>query len=89
MLGVDAPVSLLVVREILVQALLAVVLAFAVYPLVRRALGAALIDYQPSSRPARAGADAPPRRRAAAVEPRARRARDAATGAPRSTEASS
>ena len=50
MLGVDAPVSLLVVREIVVQALLAVALAFAVYPLVRRALGAALVDYQPSSR---------------------------------------
>jgi rod shape-determining protein MreD len=50
MLGVDAPVSLLVVREILVQSLLATVLAFAVYPLVRRALGAALVDYQPKSR---------------------------------------
>jgi rod shape-determining protein MreD len=50
MLGVDAQVSLLVVREILVQSLLAVVLGFAVYPLVRRALGAALVDYQPSSR---------------------------------------
>jgi rod shape-determining protein MreD len=50
MLGVDAPVSLLVVREILVQALLATALAFAVYPLVRRALGAALVDYQPRSR---------------------------------------
>jgi rod shape-determining protein MreD len=55
MLGVDAPVSLLVVREILVQALLAVLLAFAVYPLVRRALGAALVDYQPSSRLLAAG----------------------------------
>ncbi len=50
MLGVEAPVSLLVVREILVQALLAVALAFAVYPLIRRALGAALIDYKPSRR---------------------------------------
>jgi rod shape-determining protein MreD len=50
MLGVDAPVSLLVVREILLQGLFAVVLAFAVYPLVRRALGAALIDFKPSSR---------------------------------------
>jgi rod shape-determining protein MreD len=55
MLGVDAPVSLLVVREILVQALLAVLLAFAVYPLVRRALGTALVDYQPSSRLLAAG----------------------------------
>jgi rod shape-determining protein MreD len=50
MLGVDAPVSLLVVREILVQALLAIGLGFAVYPLVRRVLGAALIDYTPPSR---------------------------------------
>ncbi len=50
MLGVNAPVSLLVVREIVVQALLAILLTFAVYPLVRRALGAALVDYQPSSR---------------------------------------
>jgi rod shape-determining protein MreD len=50
MLGVDAPVSLLVVREILVQALLAVALAFAVYPLVRRALRPALVDYAPSGR---------------------------------------
>ncbi|HEY8001838.1 MAG TPA: rod shape-determining protein MreD [Solirubrobacterales bacterium] len=55
MLGVDAPVSLLVVREILLQGLFAVVLAFAVYPLVRRALGAALIDYKPSSRLLSAG----------------------------------
>ena len=50
MLGVDATVSLLVVREILVQALLATLLAFPLYPLVRRALGAALVDYQPRSR---------------------------------------
>ena len=50
MLGVDAPVSLLVIREILVQSLLATLLAFAVYPLVRRVLGSALVDYQPTSR---------------------------------------
>lgn len=55
MLGVDAPVSLLVVREILVQSLLAVAMGFAVYPLVRRALGPALIDYRPSSRLLAAG----------------------------------
>jgi rod shape-determining protein MreD len=51
MLGVDAPVSLLVVREIVLQGLFAVGFAFAVYPLVRRGLGAALIDYKPASRP--------------------------------------
>ncbi len=50
MLGVDAPVSLLVVREIFVQGLLGAALGFAVYPLVRRALGPALIDYKPSGR---------------------------------------
>lgn len=50
MLGVDAPVSLLVVREILVQGLLGGLLGFAVYPLVRRVLGPALVDYKPSSR---------------------------------------
>jgi len=48
MLGVDAPVSLLVVREILVQGLLGGLLGFAVYPLVRRVLAPALIDYKPS-----------------------------------------
>jgi rod shape-determining protein MreD len=50
MLGVDAPVSLLVVREILVQALLAIGLGFGVYPLLRRVLAPALIDYQPTER---------------------------------------
>ena len=48
MLGVDAPVSLLVVREILVQGLVAVILAFGVYPLVRRILRPALVDYKPA-----------------------------------------
>jgi rod shape-determining protein MreD len=48
MLGVDAPVSLLVVREILVQGLLGVVLGFGVYPLVRRIVRPALIDYTPA-----------------------------------------
>jgi rod shape-determining protein MreD len=78
MLGVDAAVSLLVVREILIQALLAVLLAFPVYPLVRRALGAALIDYQPSSRllvPGRTRRRRRPRRlEHAAPRPRRRRA---------------
>jgi rod shape-determining protein MreD len=50
MLGVDAPVSLLVVREILVQGLLGVVLGFGVYPLVRRMVRPALIDYTPAKR---------------------------------------
>jgi rod shape-determining protein MreD len=44
MLGVRAPVSLLVLREILVQGLLAVVLAIPLYPLIRRILRPALVE---------------------------------------------
>jgi rod shape-determining protein MreD len=47
MLGVETPVSLLVLREILVKGLLAVVLAVPLYPLVRRVLRPALIDDRP------------------------------------------
>jgi rod shape-determining protein MreD len=47
LLGVDASVSLLVVREIFVQSLLAIAFGFAVYPICHRILRAALIDYQP------------------------------------------
>jgi rod shape-determining protein MreD len=50
MLGVETPVSLLVLREILVQALLAVLLAIPVYPLLRRILRPALIEDMPQSR---------------------------------------
>lgn len=50
MLGVEAPVSLLVLREILLQALFALALAFPVYPLIRRLLAPALVDYEPSRR---------------------------------------
>jgi rod shape-determining protein MreD len=50
MLGVDATVSVVFVREIVVQGVLAVLLAMAVYPLVRRILAPALIDYAPSRR---------------------------------------
>jgi rod shape-determining protein MreD len=50
MLGVETPVSLLVLREIVVQALLAIVLAMPVYPLLRRAVRPALIDTAPSHR---------------------------------------
>ena len=64
MLGVDATVSPLVVREIFVQALLAIVLGFGVYPLVRRVVAPALIDYE-----------APTRRRALIPMPRLRRRR--------------
>ena len=44
MLGVEAPVSLLVVREILVQALWRRLLAIPVYPFVRFVLRPALVD---------------------------------------------
>jgi len=50
MLGVDAAVSVAFVREIVVQGLLAVLLAAAIYPLLRRILAPALIDYAPSRR---------------------------------------
>jgi len=50
MLGIDATVSVVFAREIVVQGLLAVLLAIAVYPLVRRILAPALIDYSPSRR---------------------------------------
>jgi hypothetical protein len=44
MLGVEAPVSLLVLREILVKGLLAALLAIPLYPLVRFLLRPALVD---------------------------------------------
>ena len=50
MLGVDASVSIVFLREVVVQGLLAVLLALPVYPLIRRILAPALIDYEPSRR---------------------------------------
>ena len=44
MLGVDAPVSVLVLREVFVQALLGMLLAIPIFPLVRRILSPSLID---------------------------------------------
>lgn len=44
MLGVRTPVSLLVLREIVVQGLLAVLLAIPLFPLIRRALRPAIVD---------------------------------------------
>jgi rod shape-determining protein MreD len=43
MLGVDTPVSLLVLREIIVQGLLAVVLMIPIYPLIRWMLRRAIV----------------------------------------------
>lgn len=44
LLGVETPVSLLVLREIVVQALVAILLAAAIYPLLRLILRPALIE---------------------------------------------
>jgi rod shape-determining protein MreD len=74
LLGVETPVSLLVLREILVQSLLAFFFALPFYPLIRRALRPALIDDMPSRRLLQPGA----RRRARRSARRAAR-----TGAPR------
>lgn len=43
-LGVDAPVSLLFLREIVVQGLLGMLLAIPLFPLIRRVLRSALVD---------------------------------------------
>jgi rod shape-determining protein MreD len=50
MLGVDASVSILFLREVIVQGLLGIVLAIPVYPLIRRILAPALVDYEPTAR---------------------------------------
>ena len=49
-LGVETSVSLLLLREIVVKALLAFLLAFPVYAAVRFALRPALVDYVPKPR---------------------------------------
>jgi rod shape-determining protein MreD len=76
LLGVESPVSLLVLREVLVQGLLAFFLALPFYPLIRRVLRPALIDETPARRLLTPGARR--RRRGAS-----RRAARAAAGAPR------
>jgi rod shape-determining protein MreD len=79
-LGVEAPVSLLVVREVIVKALLAFLLAFPLYPAIRFALRPALVLEEPPTtrrvfRNRRGGTTRPGRRRAL------RRAADASGGA--------
>jgi rod shape-determining protein MreD len=57
MLGVSTPVSLVIVRDILVKGLLGFLLALGVFPLVRRILRPALVDEATTRRaPIRAGA---------------------------------
>jgi rod shape-determining protein MreD len=51
MLGVEAPVSLLIVREIVLQSMLSFILAIPIYPAVRRFLRPALVDASPRRRP--------------------------------------
>jgi rod shape-determining protein MreD len=55
LLGVDAEVSIAFLREILVQGCFAALLAVALYPLIRRVLAPALVDYEPSGRSTLAG----------------------------------
>lgn len=49
-LGVESDVSILIVREIFLQGLMATALMAAVFPVVRRALRPALIDLEPPRR---------------------------------------
>jgi rod shape-determining protein MreD len=74
MLGVETPVSLLVLREIVVKGLLAVLLALPTYPLIRRLLRPALVDDSPRRRSAVA---------AAVRRGRTRRSRSARLAGPR------
>ncbi|MCI0635707.1 MAG: rod shape-determining protein MreD [Actinobacteria bacterium] len=50
MLGVDAPVSLAVVREVILQSMLSFILAIPLYPAVRWALRPALVEGAPRRR---------------------------------------
>lgn len=50
MLGVEAPVSVVVVREVVLQSMLSFVLAIPLYPAVRWALRPALVDATPRRR---------------------------------------
>ncbi len=56
-LGVEAPISVLALREVLVQGLLAILLAIPVFPLIRRVLRPALVDGSTRAR-SRAGGPA-------------------------------
>ena len=49
-LGVDAPISILALREVFVQGLLGILLAVPVFPLVRRIVRPALVDDSVRSR---------------------------------------
>jgi rod shape-determining protein MreD len=78
MLGIDVQVSLLALREIFVQGLLAFVLAIPFYPLIRRVLRPAIVDDVVAGRrmrtPISAGGQRSRRRRPRRRAPRMRRA---------------
>ncbi len=61
-LGVDAPISVLALREVVVQGLLAILLAIPVFPLVRRIVRPALVDDATRAR-SRSGRTLPASRR--------------------------
>jgi len=78
MLGVDVQVSLLILREIFVQGLLAFLLAIPFYPMIRRILRPGIVDDVVAGRrmrtPIRAGTNRPRRRSSRRRIPRIRRA---------------
>jgi rod shape-determining protein MreD len=78
MLGVDVQVSLLIIREIFVQGLLAFLLAIPFYPLIRRVLRPGIVDDVVAGRrmrtPISAGTNRPRRRSSRRRIPRIRRA---------------
>jgi len=74
-LGVDTPVSAAIVADAIVKGLLAFLLAYPVYPLVRRSLRSALVlEEAPARRPIFRGRRPPVRRRRRAPGSRVRRA---------------
>jgi rod shape-determining protein MreD len=78
MLGVSTPVSLVLLRDIVVKGLLGFLLALGVYPLMRRIVRPALVDDRAAARRAPARTRTRPRRRLwrrARATPRARIAR--------------
>jgi rod shape-determining protein MreD len=78
MLGIETQVSLLVLREIFVQGLLAFLFAIPFYPLIRRVLRPAIVDDVVAGRrmgsPIRASSKRPRRRLSRRRSPRMRRA---------------
>lgn len=74
-LGVDTPVSGAIVADAIVKGLLAFLLAYPVYPLIRRSLRSALVlEEAPARRPVFRGRKPPVRRRRRAPGSRVRRA---------------